>query len=280
MKPVITAEEARKITGGREPFGILEYEQAVVLLRQCITIEDAKRFATLADARAAWAKIKHDNTVLRLAKALKLHAARHMGTLAEVESPTGRTRGSTGRSGLKGNLPGARSVLLQTGMSDDEARSSTKLARMSEAQFNAVINAPRIPSLSRISRATNQFQVLSASLTGLAVTIRNYSPLVVARECGLDLKPRVLEISEWCDELLQRLDAKRGSEVPHPKYPPVIYVRMFSNGGMESYPTPEDAAEPGKQTMVGVYALTDVGYLNAPVKFVATPTSWESDESV
>src|ERR1700690_2101621 len=87
MKQVISAEEARKITGGRLPHMPVEYETALQALQECITLEDTKYWSDKADALAVWAKIFHSDDAARKAKQLKLKAFRRMGELARELRP-------------------------------------------------------------------------------------------------------------------------------------------------------------------------------------------------
>lgn len=56
MNSVITAEQAKKITGGRTPLVPVEYEAAVKSLQACATLDEAKYWSDKSDALAAWAK--------------------------------------------------------------------------------------------------------------------------------------------------------------------------------------------------------------------------------
>jgi hypothetical protein len=209
--PVITKEQARKITGGREPFDIVEYEQALALLRQCISIDDAKRFATFADAKAAWAKVLHDQTVLRLARALKLHAVRRMAQLAELERPTKLGAGSGGKGGAQ---PGSQSLLQEAGMTAAEARGARKLAKMSPEVFQRLVTLPRPPSVTNIY-SQNDWTEVRQPLAFMLTMIRKISAadaarrLVAAPRTDID-RGRVVaeEITVWLDEFLQRLPKK------------------------------------------------------------------------
>jgi len=216
MNQVITKEQAHQITGGREPFGIVEYEQAVALLRQCLTIDDAKRFATFADAKTAWAKVHHDQSVQRLAKALKLEAARHMGLLAEKERPSEMRIKGIGSKG--GQLPGARSLLIESGLSRTEAKGAMALTRMTPKEFRRLIASENPPAITSLPlRRDSDWQPISLAISAMVSMVRTKPAALSARYASISGSQqvitsaieRVTEISEWCDEFLQRLPKER-----------------------------------------------------------------------
>lgn len=97
MQQVISAEQARKITGGRTPHVPVEYETAINALVACRSIDEAKYWSDKSDALAAWAKIYHSDKAAREAKALKLWAFRRMGQLAaELRPNYKRVKGISG----------------------------------------------------------------------------------------------------------------------------------------------------------------------------------------
>jgi len=209
MSQVITHEQARQITGGRDVFTLVEYEQAVSLLRECLTLDDAKRFATYADAKAAWARIHHDETVLRLSRALKLHAARRMAELAEKERPTKYRR----RRGRGGHRPqGARSLLREGGMKAGEIGGAIKLARMSEKDFQALTELPRPPALTNVHKR-GEWSAMSPAIHGMLSVVNRVSPAQAATALknsfalvGVNVQ-KIRGIYEWCDEFLQRMES-------------------------------------------------------------------------
>lgn len=141
MQAVISAEQARKITGGRTPLVPVEYETACRALAECETIDSAKYWDNAADALAAWARIYHKDEAGIAAKRLKLRAHDHMGRLAG-EIRRAKTDGKAGRA------HGAVKLLMEHGFSKNAAQTMRSLARMPRDQFEAEVRSPspRAPS--------------------------------------------------------------------------------------------------------------------------------------
>lgn len=135
MTQVITAEQARAITGGRKPLVPVEYEEACLALEACLTIEDAKYWSDKADALAAWAKIYRDDKAGRDAKALKLRAYRSMGQLAKELRPQ-----------KAWNKPGPKSILREQGLNSSSAGASLRLSKLNEKQIEKLTSLPRPPA--------------------------------------------------------------------------------------------------------------------------------------
>lgn len=145
----LTDEEFRAIEGlavvpvvlGNNTPPPIVYQEAVRALAACRSLDEAKYWDNKADALAAWAKIYADDTVQREARALKLHAYRRMGQLADslrIQAPRGTLRGGTTK--------GSHSLLQEHGISKDKATQMLRLGRASEERFAALTDANRPPS--------------------------------------------------------------------------------------------------------------------------------------
>lgn len=142
---VITSDQAKQITGGRKPLTIASYEAAVKSLRECIAFDDTKYWSDLSDAAIAWAKINDDDEVMRLAKALKLEAARRVGAIAIRMRP--KVQPLRDRGGFLGTSEGPQKLLQnQLGMNKMAANACVGLARMAKPDFNHAVRAASPPS--------------------------------------------------------------------------------------------------------------------------------------
>jgi hypothetical protein len=146
MQAVISAEQARKITGGRTPLVPVEYETACRALAECSTLDEAKYWDNKADALAAWAKIYKNDQAGLAAKQLKLHAYKRMGELAYEISPRVHCGSEARPGGARGFSGGPFKPLLANGLSRSAATAACKLARIPEPTFDALISHPRPPS--------------------------------------------------------------------------------------------------------------------------------------
>lgn len=214
MQQVITAKQARQITGGRKPLVPVVYEEAVKALGECISLDDAKVWSDKADALAAWAKIYHDGKVERQAKALKLHAFRRMGELAREIHPDGR-RAPRRPDGSRGSTGGARAALIRAGLSSTNAQAATTLSRLSKDKVAALAELPRIPSPQRavilvdVGKATERWKRFRncglnsmRSLCGREDPVALVADLRSSNELSSAIT-LVRDIAEWCDVFLQ-----------------------------------------------------------------------------
>jgi hypothetical protein len=206
MQTVITQSQGRAILNGRKPNVPVQYETAVKMLAECLTLDEAKLWDAKSDALAAWAKIYRDDEVTRKAKALKLHAYRRMGQLAAELRPHKVTE--------KGRSPGPFSLLLESGMSRTAAESATALGRMSKRDFAKAINNPKAPiTIVRITNAANpDYTRFTHSAQNLRSITRQHTAaqmaaIVKALSVGeKDTAKRLCaDISEWLDDLHARL---------------------------------------------------------------------------
>lgn len=121
-----------------EPKLPVEYTEACTALERCQTLDEARYWDNKADALAAWARIYKHNEAARQARQLKLHAYRRMGQLAEELRPGGNKGGTP--------LPGPKSLLLENGLSSNEADSARKLSNMDSETYDRILSQPRPPS--------------------------------------------------------------------------------------------------------------------------------------
>jgi hypothetical protein len=128
---------------GRPPSPVpqlpVDYVDACKALERCQTLDETRHWDNKADALAAWARIYGHNEAARQARLLKLHAYRRMGQLAEEIRPGARVPG-VGRS------PGPKSLLLEKGLSPNQADAARKLSNMDARTYDAVLSRPRPPS--------------------------------------------------------------------------------------------------------------------------------------
>lgn len=201
MQSVITAEQAKKITGGRTPLVPVEYESAVKSLVACTTIDEAKYWSDKADALAAWAKIYKSDEAGLQAKRLRLHAYRRIGVLAIELNPR--------------KYNGALKLLRSKGFAAHSANEACTVAKISEEKFHNILQAksPPAPSGLIIKRpgASESWRRLAqgsgsgaVSLVAFAHYCRKTDP-TIARDLAADEAKRarglIQEISEWLDEL-------------------------------------------------------------------------------
>jgi hypothetical protein len=200
MQHVITEEQARKITGGRKPHVPVIYEEACKALEQCISLDETKYWADKSDALAAWAKIYHDDKISRDARALKLRAYVRMGELAEQLRPVKS-------GGRHGSLPGPISLLVESGLTRQQAVTARGLSRAPRDKLEKIINSPRPPTPVVARRdvwgwgqTVTRWQRAGHTLRAAC---RATTPEEVANELASSESAKVLirELIEWLDRL-------------------------------------------------------------------------------
>lgn len=180
MNKLISADQAKQITGGRTPLVPVEYETAINALVACQTLDEAKYWSDKADALALWAKLYREDKALIEAKRLKLHAFRRCGEIAAELRPDGY------RQGGKGRHKGALSLLVEKGWKQGAARCATQLARMPPKKFEPLIRMPDPPSPAKVVRAmvsgSDGWKLLrnSNALHAFASFCRNHEPGALA----------------------------------------------------------------------------------------------------
>lgn len=218
---VITEKQARQITGGRKPLVPIKYEEACRALVECRSIDDAKYFSDKADALSAWAKIYKNDEAGIESRRLKLHAYRRMGQIAYELRPNVRKGSPPGITFGSGSLPGAPALLREAGLKLMPANQASKLARMSEENFNAIVNLPRPPSPSAArgmyvenSTVSDAWRLLvisqSANIQSFSYFINKHpDPKILAmglrKDEALKVRRYVHQIIDWLDEFERHL---------------------------------------------------------------------------
>lgn len=176
----------------------IRYEQAIVAIAQCCTLDEAKTWTTKAEALAAWAKIYRDDAVSIEARRLKLHAWRRMGILAGEIRPMGS---SIGRRG-------PLSLLQETGFSKSASTQMRYLGNMAAEKFDAIVKSDRQVSPSRLINvelsANPAWKDMQQRLSTLRAILRRNDP----SELGHSLSEReattarqtISEIYRWIEK--------------------------------------------------------------------------------
>jgi hypothetical protein len=191
--PVITADQAKKITGGREPLLPAEFEKACRDLASCRTFDEAKYWSDKASALAAWAKIYHSTRIAREARLLKLHAYRRMAELAKDIKKA------------KGTAPAK--VLAAQGFEKWEADEVMAVGRAPQEVYERALakEVPPSPAHFRHLRATPDVNVLQQFYRFcLRTDARDFAAAVPDKERA-HLKRVITRIAEWADEFEQHL---------------------------------------------------------------------------
>jgi hypothetical protein len=209
MQKALTKSQGTSVLGGRNPFEIVPYAEAVRALNACLTFDDTKYWDNYADAAQAWGKIHHSDEVIRLAKAVKLRAAKRMGELALAMRPKLLNKPVGAGSG---RTPGAKSLLTEH-MSPSAADAALLLARK-PAMAERVLASKNPPSLTgvRLQACANGWTSFSRmGFCQFASITRKTEPKKIAKLAGqyaqdVDAVRRQAEdMSDWLDTFLAAL---------------------------------------------------------------------------
>lgn len=197
------------------------FEDAVKALAACRTLDEAKYFRDKAEALKAWARIHKSKVAEREARALTLHAFKRLGELAEEMRPTGRgkTRPGLSRRQMGGTAPGARSLLVETGLTPTQASNAGRIARIPKDTFDRIVARQVPPSPNTAARTMDkgsegwkrfgsansprQFRSFCRSTNAVELA-RSLSP-----DESLKAREVVIEIGEWLDTFEQHLPKEK-----------------------------------------------------------------------
>lgn len=140
------------------------YAQACRALEACITMDEAKYYADKSDALAAWAKIYGSDADKVAAVRLKNHAFARMGQLAQDLRPQ---RLCTDK--------GPKSLLMEHGLSENNAQAARKLAKLNKEEIDSIAVAPSTWSARDYHRmASGSWKVVAHSGHGSPISFRTF----------------------------------------------------------------------------------------------------------
>ena len=173
-------------------------------------VVDTMKWANLADAYATVAKIQKDETAMRLSKAIKLHAYRRMGEIAQELRPMKH-------KGNYGATKGPHSALREAGLGRNEATAAVVLGRTPREKFDEIASRPNPPSplvfMMKENRAgSDAYKNLVCNGFGLQSFrsfTRKYHAPALARQLSASeaekVKSMFVGCVEWLDALEQAL---------------------------------------------------------------------------
>lgn len=194
------------------------YEEAVKALVACREIDEVKYWNTKAEVLAAWAKIHRSKQAELEARRLKLHAYRRMGQLAEELRPTR----ACGNPGSEGRTRGARSLLMEHGLTKNNATFATQISRIPDTKFTSIVNSDRpagvgSAAIHGMGRGKNKppaisgvsYRTFSNGIAAFASLFRRNSARDLAKGMSKDeakkCKAIVVELTNWLGEFEDNL---------------------------------------------------------------------------
>ena len=180
------------------------YDDGVRALQEVVQYSECKFWDDKALALEAWAKIYHDNQILRKAKILRLRAFAAMGRLAEREQP-----GTRSTKGVN-TPPGPNAWLKSKGMKRREISAARQAAKLTEEQFRDLEKLPTIPTPNTLE---TKFRVRKLDyplsvLCGASNVMHDVNGLIhnLIPEDRLFVHTRLTRLRTFIDEVLDRLE--------------------------------------------------------------------------
>lgn len=157
---------------------------------------ETKAWNDKAEALAAWARVYSDERILREAKALKLHAYRQIGRLADamrIQMPKGK-----GYRSIGGSSRGAHSLLQEQGFSKTRASDALKIGRMDQKKFDEVVARSKPPSPSTVVsyelRSNPEWAKVSNRMAIFLTAIRKQNASKLAGTMNAQQRQKALEM--------------------------------------------------------------------------------------
>ena len=205
MNTVLTAAQAKQLAVRKTTFKIVPYETAVKALRECLEYDEIKHWDNYADIAAAWAKIHRDDAVVRLGKAIKLHAYRRMGEWARKARPPQKCYTS----------PGGGALLRELGMSRTDSNAAMRLSLAPEKEVAEAAAREKPPSPLTLARRLRGNRWSDAALavgwSNFRSGTQRVKPEVAARAAveahgGVaHVREQALGMKEWLEKFIASL---------------------------------------------------------------------------
>jgi hypothetical protein len=212
MHTVINAEQGKALMARLPPkFDITPFWKALDLLKECLVFEDVQHCQRLADVQEAWGRVYRSPEAINGAKAVRLHAARRLGELAQ------EARGNHSGKGLGG---GPRRWLTSQGIPEKDADYAAALRKIPAARFAEIVARPTPPTVSALARG---YQVPKGKWSRRAANLRwsatftklrqNYAKTsaqdAIDARLGVDvIREQAIFMRDWFDTFIASLPKK------------------------------------------------------------------------
>lgn len=180
------------------------YQDAVMALIRCRTLDEAKYWDNKAEALQAWAKIYNSHQASTEATRLKWHAYRRMGQLADELMPKDAKPG------------GAMNLLKEQGFSHSTASVIRRVSRLNDGEFKDMVDQerPYAPSVVRHydRPGTDSWIVFQDHIGRLRVFCDKQDAKEFAHELAPDERRRakaiISNVMEWMDQFDRHLSVR------------------------------------------------------------------------
>jgi hypothetical protein len=127
------------------------YESAKTALATCARLDECRDWANRMEAIASYAKQSEDESLQRMAEAIRARAIRRCGELlSEIRAAQGGGQPGT-RGGAPPCAPTRKSIARDAGMSDDQRKQALRIARIPAAEFEALVESKHPPTVGELA---------------------------------------------------------------------------------------------------------------------------------
>ena len=137
---------------------LINYEAANYALGKCERVDECKDWADKSMALAAYAKQANDEALLNCARRIQCRSTRRMGELlVQIEPGHGANQNIRNTGGP--NVETRKSVADKAGIKERQRKTSIRVAKMPEADFETQVEAEKAPTVSGLVREAKRKEV-------------------------------------------------------------------------------------------------------------------------
>ena len=126
------------------------YQNAQTALAECSRIDECKDWADKAAALASYARQSEDQELERMAQRIRARAIRRAGELLkQIEPAHGANQNIS--EGDRTNVLTRENAAREAGMSKHQQVQATRIANVSEREFEEQVESPKPPTLSQLA---------------------------------------------------------------------------------------------------------------------------------
>ena len=144
------------------------YEAAKRAVAECHRVDECKEWSDRAVALASYARPVRDHELVTLAQRINGRAVRRCGELLREADGRGEHRKSKTDGGDSSSNPPSRKELAESaGISERQQVTATRVARIPEDEFEAAVDSPDPPSVTKLAEMGKRKREGPAHLEGI-----------------------------------------------------------------------------------------------------------------
>jgi hypothetical protein len=126
------------------------YNNAVTALKNCVEIDEVKDWTDKMAAIASYWRQTNDETMFNMAQKIRAQSYRRMGELlSEYDGRGNYSEQSKKDIGVRFTKT---EIATQSGLSERETKTATRLSNIPEPEFNDLLEAEKVPTITELSK--------------------------------------------------------------------------------------------------------------------------------